>query len=294
MWLFLWDSEPSKIFVGDTSISKVFLWDTQVRPSWPKPRPIITWFTYDNKSHSLYTNSSWQWTMAFSEDWTRLYTASEDSWNVWVHQYSLSTPRDVSTLSYVQKLSINENVCNSVYLKEWWSDIFVLEKWNQSTPYKWTMSTPYDVTTATEQSNAWNLKLECWWLRFSPDGKYLFINQRVDRTLFRYELATPRDLASTKTFKDSLVLSTSRWQWIIFNPQWTQLFWINRFDGSQNKTIWYCTLSTPRDLTTAGTINTFSLGSSWDPFWIWMSADGSKLYVSRYSTGIYQYSTITS
>lgn len=33
MWLFLWDSEPSKIFVGDTSISKVFLWDTKVRPS---------------------------------------------------------------------------------------------------------------------------------------------------------------------------------------------------------------------------------------------------------------------
>lgn len=33
MGLFLWDSEPSKIFVGDTPISKVFLWDTQVRPS---------------------------------------------------------------------------------------------------------------------------------------------------------------------------------------------------------------------------------------------------------------------
>ena len=33
MWLFIWDSEPSKIFVGDTPISKVFLWDTQVRPS---------------------------------------------------------------------------------------------------------------------------------------------------------------------------------------------------------------------------------------------------------------------
>lgn len=33
MWLFLWDSEPSKIFVGDTPISKCFLWDTQVRPS---------------------------------------------------------------------------------------------------------------------------------------------------------------------------------------------------------------------------------------------------------------------
>lgn len=33
MWLFIWDSQPSKIFVWDTQISKVFLWDTQVRPT---------------------------------------------------------------------------------------------------------------------------------------------------------------------------------------------------------------------------------------------------------------------
>ena len=37
MGLFLWDSEPSKIFVGDTAISKVFLWDAQVRPTWWLP-----------------------------------------------------------------------------------------------------------------------------------------------------------------------------------------------------------------------------------------------------------------
>lgn len=33
MGLFIWDVEPSKIFLGDTPISKVFLWDTQIRPS---------------------------------------------------------------------------------------------------------------------------------------------------------------------------------------------------------------------------------------------------------------------
>ena len=37
MWIFVWDSEPSKIFVGDTPISKVFLWDTQVRPTGWQP-----------------------------------------------------------------------------------------------------------------------------------------------------------------------------------------------------------------------------------------------------------------
>lgn len=33
MWLFIWDTQPSKVFVWDTPISKVFLWDTQVRPT---------------------------------------------------------------------------------------------------------------------------------------------------------------------------------------------------------------------------------------------------------------------
>jgi hypothetical protein len=44
MWLFLWDSQPSKIFVWDSEVSKVFVGSTQIRPSskeratqWPAP-----------------------------------------------------------------------------------------------------------------------------------------------------------------------------------------------------------------------------------------------------------------
>ena len=60
MWLFLWDSEPSKIFVGDTQISKVFLWDTQVRPSGWKPDPTRTVFYYDfEDSNNRLADSSW-------------------------------------------------------------------------------------------------------------------------------------------------------------------------------------------------------------------------------------------
>jgi len=51
MGLFLWDSEPSKIFVGDTAISKVFLWDTQVRPSgWAYSYDFTTWTISDFSS----------------------------------------------------------------------------------------------------------------------------------------------------------------------------------------------------------------------------------------------------
>lgn len=37
MWLFVGDTQPTKIFVGDTAISKVFLGDQQVRPSGWRP-----------------------------------------------------------------------------------------------------------------------------------------------------------------------------------------------------------------------------------------------------------------
>lgn len=44
MWLFIWDSAPSKIFVWDSEVSKVFVGSTQIRPSskeratqWPAP-----------------------------------------------------------------------------------------------------------------------------------------------------------------------------------------------------------------------------------------------------------------
>jgi len=60
MWLFLWDSEPSKIFVGDTPISKVFLWDTQVRPSGWKPWANTIAY-YPLTSTTQWTDQSWNW-----------------------------------------------------------------------------------------------------------------------------------------------------------------------------------------------------------------------------------------
>jgi hypothetical protein len=62
MWLFVWDSEPSKIFVGDTAISKCFLWDTQIRPSW----------------FNLTTDLRWEtlaWLQALGRDWITNYGA---------------------------------------------------------------------------------------------------------------------------------------------------------------------------------------------------------------------------
>ena len=81
MWLFLWDSEPSKIFVWDTSISKVFLWDTQVRPSgW---QPWANTLLYLPLSADTTTTNYWNLNYVFSQTgWTfvnNYYEATDSS-----------------------------------------------------------------------------------------------------------------------------------------------------------------------------------------------------------------------
>ena len=70
MWLFIWDVEPSKIFLGDTPISKVFLWDTQIRPTWPDKDYLC--FTAEQANSKVRLVKSWSPTsvnIETSTDW---------------------------------------------------------------------------------------------------------------------------------------------------------------------------------------------------------------------------------
>lgn len=86
MWLFVGDSQPSKIFVGDTPISKVFLWDTQVRPSgWWGWQPWanttlylpLDWDLTDPYNQVTY---NWVWTSSFAT-WGTGVQAANFTWS---------------------------------------------------------------------------------------------------------------------------------------------------------------------------------------------------------------------
>lgn len=80
MGLFLWDSEPSKIFVGDTSISKVFLWDKQVRPKTRKPWANTMVYLPLNWDANDKSGNSHDWTLA-NNQWG--YTWEYINWSSW-------------------------------------------------------------------------------------------------------------------------------------------------------------------------------------------------------------------
>ena len=96
MWLFVWDSEPSKIFVGDTSISKVFLWDTQVRPSGWKPwANTLAYFPFVDDA----LDHSWNWTVL------TYWTATKQSLWYAITQRAAFTNSNVKTVLWWAKIS---------------------------------------------------------------------------------------------------------------------------------------------------------------------------------------------
>ena len=109
MGLFLWDSQPSKIFVGDTPISKCFLWDTQVRPSgWGWWQPWAnTLAYYPLTSTTTIYEQSWKnkdltntWVTFWTYQWVDCAYLPWDEFLYNTSQYWLSWPFTVSLWAY--------------------------------------------------------------------------------------------------------------------------------------------------------------------------------------------------
>lgn len=77
MWIFLWDSEVSKIFVWDSPVSWVFVWDTKVRPTIPQ----YLCFTAEQANSTVKLNQSWTPTAVSLETSTDLSTWSD--YTIW-------------------------------------------------------------------------------------------------------------------------------------------------------------------------------------------------------------------
>lgn len=85
MWLFVWDSEPSKIFVGDTQISKVFVWDTQVRPRLPSVYQEVEYIQSSGSQYiDTWFNPTWNSELEFDFN---MYDSSSAYWLFWADSW---------------------------------------------------------------------------------------------------------------------------------------------------------------------------------------------------------------
>jgi hypothetical protein len=274
-----------------------------VTPTEVPTRPTITGFSYANKNWNYNQSTYWDANaITFKPDGTKVYIV----WEIknTVYQFSLSTPRDITTATYDNKsksLSAQIPISESIIFSEdgltmrlggndWWST-------NTARVWKYTLSTAWDVSTATYANVLSNLSFtKVVSFKIYNNWQYLYVLAREDKKIFRYTMTTPYDITT---------LQWSSWQYqefsisnivygheVILNPQWTQMFVL----GRDAKKIYLYTLSTAWDITTATQTWSYSISTPNSSNITSMCIDNNweSMYLWWYNIWwIYQYTTTT-
>ena len=150
-----------------------------------------------------------------------------------------------------------------------WSKIYLTQFWNWWRLYECALSTPFDITTIGN----FNKYISVTYpedIHFSPDWTKLFLIKAdiSPYQLLRYTLTTPRDI-STAVQDQSINRGTADWdRWLYITDDWKWVY-ISRSSSFNPKWLFYASLSTAWDLTTASTFTQISTTLSWFSIWFW-------------------------
>lgn len=256
---------------------------------------LLPWAASDWKHYFIYTKS-WQtiytvtgstvvWTYtpwSFSDiqgcylnpDGTKMYISFWNSGSGKMAQYSLSTPRDVSTASQVTSISVTKP---NWFCFNWdWTYAYVaMEDSNSAIVQRYSLSTGWDIST---------MSLDSWQsisiassfpinVSISENGKYIY--WCLDSwTIYQYELSTAWDL-TTATNQKTLSAGATKAVQIKDNWKYFYIEWRTFNGGNSTFTVTQYELATPYDITSTMTqVGTFT-SSRGDPEHraLWVSND---------------------
>ena len=163
--------------------------------------------------------------IVFRENWEYLYLSYLNSGApLYWEKYTLSTPRDVSTSTLSQQISLISGPTNgSLYISNDGTKMWTL---GTGIYYK-DLSTPFTL-------EAWTL-IDNWTYpfgTFSSDWKYVYTDNW--NTIAQYSLTTPRDITTASQIATLTKTSGSYWYWIYFNRDGTKLRTVRWSVNGQN------------------------------------------------------------
>lgn len=151
------------------------------------------------------TSITYVYDMDFSVDGTKMYicgtsTGSPDQ--MLVHQYTLSTPFDVSTATYDSvALNVTGSISGTTYGIKISDDgyyLYILA--NNGYAHQYTLSTAWDISTATYDGVSFTpseTSVDLYDVQVSPTGEKLFTTKYFDSSIHQYALTTPFDISTT-------------------------------------------------------------------------------------------------
>ena len=216
--------------------------------------------------------------IAFSNDGTKMFvmgTVGDD-----VNEYTLSTPFDASTLTFVDATSIRpqENAPTDMVFSNDGTKMFVIGTVGDDVN-EYTLSTPFDVSTLTfvDATSISSQDGQPRGMVFSNDGTKMFVIGTVGDDVNEYALSTPFD-ASTLTFVDATSISSQvvKPQGIAFSNDGTKMFVLDNAGDDVNE----YALSTPFDASTLTFVDATSISSEETfPTGMVFLNDGTKMFI---------------
>jgi len=170
--------------------------------------------SYASKSLDTSSQSDDAGGIFISPDGTKIYTIGfywNGSANVAnIHQYTMSTPWDMSTASYDSKsyTVTQEDLAFGVYMKTDGTKFYVVGQSND-TIYQYSMSTPWDISTGSYDSKSFSVSSQessPQGVALSDDGLKCFVCGAGGGNIYEYDLSTEWDI-STASY-DGVTLST--------------------------------------------------------------------------------------
>ena len=222
-----------------------------------------------------------------------------------LHQYSLSTAYDLTTISYDNKhldASSETNQVRGVSITSGGTRVFVVDN-TTDTVYQYNLTTPWDASTASYASKSlpiWSETGVPHDMNISADGTKMFIagaGASSTVKIWQYSFSTASDVSTasydSKVF-DVTAQVTGRAPTIFIDASGTRLYVCDT--GAANGYVYQYTMSTAFDISTASydskslNISTNSTTASG----LSLSLDGTKMFVLDFTSDyIFQYTLST-
>lgn len=247
---------------------------------------------YDSIFKDVSAQEAFVTSVGFKDDGTKMYVMGDTSNTI--HQYSLSTPWNVSTATYDSvSFSINtqEATAISLFIKPDGTKFYVVGAGSDSV-HQYSMGTPWDLSTASYDSVSISVSAQDanpYGLYINEDGTKMYILGNTNDRVFQYTLSTPWVVSSATYDSVSFLFSGqdtvghSVW----FKTDGTRMYIL----GDTNNRVYQYNMSA-WDLSTAVYNSvSFAFAPASQPFGLTFSPDGTKMYINDpIADDIFQYS----
>jgi hypothetical protein len=237
-----WGDGGNLLFVQDSAGNQV------VKYTASTPYNVTT--LTQSQTYSFAGQEIYETTFYISPDGLHFYIAG--SQNPGVHEYSLSTAYDLTTVSYVGKYLLAGGTAGTISFKPDGSRIYV-GYYNGSVINTWPLTTAWDTSSyGTMQSLTPTETTRSTAIQFNADGTKMFVMDTSVDKIFRFNLSTAYDITTAAKDEEFLYSAqTTQAQGFAFNNDFTKINISGSISGSYSTIYQYS--STQSSYTTSTT-----------------------------------------